>query len=83
MAVPTASHIASDLVAEAGDEIVETAHEIVETADEIIDGADDIVETLMEDVAGSGAANQVWDVVLLPGRFCVRVASGVLKRDDG
>ena len=42
-----------------------------------------VVEALMEDVAGGGAVNQVWDVVLLPGRFCVRVASGVLKRDDG
>ncbi len=75
VAVPMAIHIASDLAAEAGDEIVETA-------DEIIEGADDVVEALMEDVAGSGAVNQVWDVVLLPGRFCVRVASGVLKRDD-
>ena len=76
VAVPVVSNIASGLAADAGDEIVETI-------DDLIEDADDIVAELTDDIPGSAAVNQMWDVVLMPGRFAVRVASGVLKREDG
>jgi hypothetical protein len=66
-AVPVAGDVASGVV-DAGEEIIETA--------------DDIVESLTENVPGGGVVNQVWDVVLMPGRFGVRVATTVLRRGD-
>lgn len=55
---------------------------VVDAGDEIIESADEIVESITEDVPGGGVVNQVWDVVLMPGRFGVRVATTVLKRGE-
>ncbi len=55
---------------------------VVDAGDEIIESADDIVESITEDVPGGGVVNQMWDVVLMPGRFGVRVATTVLKRGE-
>ena len=41
----------------------------------------EFVEEIVEDLPGGGVVNQVWDVVLAPGRFGIRVATTVLKRD--
>jgi hypothetical protein len=43
------------------------------------DCSDPIVEELSEQVPG-GVVNQVWGVVLMPGRVGIRVATTVLKR---
>ncbi len=55
---------------------------VVDAGDEIIESADEIVESITEDVPGGGVVNQMWDVVLMPGRFGVRVATTVLKRGE-
>ena len=47
---------------------------------DIIEGADEIVEALTEGVPGGSVVNQMWDVVLMPGRLGVRVATTVLRR---
>jgi hypothetical protein len=60
----------------------EVADDIVEAADDLIDDIDDAVESLVEDVPGGGVVNLVWDVVLLPGRAGVRVATTVLRRGE-
>jgi hypothetical protein len=57
---------------------VPSAGGIVETA---FDASDAAVEALVEDVPGGSAVNQIWGVALMPGRFGLRVATTVFKRD--
>ena len=66
-AVPIAGDMAGDVV-EAGQDLLETS--------------DEMVEAMAEDLPGGGVVNQMWDVVLMPGRFGFRVATTVLKRGD-
>ena len=54
---------------------------VLDAGDDILDSADDMVESIVEDVPGGGVVNQIWDVVLMPGRLGVRVATTVLKRE--
>jgi hypothetical protein len=70
--------IALAAVPTAGD----VAGETVEAAEELIETADQIVETIAEGVPGANVVNQMWDVVLLPGRLGIRVATTVLRRSD-
>jgi hypothetical protein len=49
---------------------------------EEIGTADELVEAMAEDLPGGGTVNQMWDVVLMPGRFGLRVATTVLKRGE-
>ena len=42
---------------------------------------DDMVEGIVDDLPGGSVMNQMWDVVLMPGRFGVRIATTVLKRE--
>jgi Putative Actinobacterial Holin-X, holin superfamily III len=55
---------------------------VVDAGDDLIEGADEFVETFTEELPGGGVVNQMWDVVLMPGRFGVRIATTVLKRGD-
>ena len=55
---------------------------VVEAGEELMDSADEIMDTLAEEVPGGGVVNQIWDVVLIPGRLGVRVATTVLRRTD-
>jgi Putative Actinobacterial Holin-X, holin superfamily III len=61
---------------------VPTADGIVDVGEDLIEGADDLVESMVEELPGAGVVNQVWDVVLAPGRFGIRIATTVLKRDE-
>jgi hypothetical protein len=70
--------IATASVGAAGD----MAGDVVEAGDGLLDTSDEIVEAITEDIPGGGVVNQVWGVVLLPGRLGVRVATTVLRRDD-
>ena len=53
---------------------------MVDAGGDLIEGADEIVEALTEGVPGGSVVNQMWDVVLMPGRLGVRVATTVLRR---
>lgn len=55
---------------------------VVDAGEELIEDADEMVEAITEDLPGGGVVNQVWDVVLMPGRFGVRLATTVLKREE-
>jgi hypothetical protein len=57
---------------------VPSAGGLVETA---FDASDAAVEALVEDVPGGRAVNQIWDVALMPGRFGLRAATTIFKRD--
>jgi hypothetical protein len=56
---------------------------VVDAGDDLLDASDDIVESIAEDLPGGSIVNQVWDVVLMPGRFGIKIATTVLKRGDG
>jgi hypothetical protein len=57
---------------------VPSAGGLVETAFDVSDAA---VEALVDDVPGGRAVNQIWDVALMPGRFGLRFATTIFKRD--
>jgi hypothetical protein len=56
--------------------------EVVDVGGDLIEASDDMVEGIAEDLPGGGVVNQMWDVVLMPGRFGVKVATTVLKRGE-
>lgn len=55
---------------------------VVDVGDDLLEASDDIVESLAEDLPGGSIVNQVWDVVLMPGRFGIKIATTVLRRSD-
>ena len=70
--------IASASVAVAGD----MADDLVETGEDLLESSEEIVEAIAEDIPGGGVVRQAWSVVLMPGRFGIRVATTVLRRGD-
>jgi hypothetical protein len=70
--------IATAAVPIAGD----MAGDVVEAGQDLLENSDEIVEAMAEDLPGGGVVNQMWDVVLMPGRFGFRVATTVLKRGE-
>jgi hypothetical protein len=74
--------IATASVGAAGDMAGDMAGDVVEAGESLLDTSDEIVEAITDDIPGGGVVNQVWGVVLLPGRLGVRVATTVLRRDD-
>ena len=53
---------------------------VVEVGATVLEVSDDAVEAIAEDLPGGSVVNQAWDVVLMPGRFGVKVATTVLRR---
>jgi Putative Actinobacterial Holin-X, holin superfamily III len=70
--------IATAAVPIAGD----MAGDVVEAGQDILESSDEIVEAIADDLPGGGVVNQMWDVVLMPGRFGLKVATTVLKRGE-
>jgi hypothetical protein len=70
--------IAAAVVPSAGD----MAGGVVGAGQNILETSDDVVEAIAEGLPGGGVVNQVWDVVLMPGRFGLKVATTVLKRGE-
>ena len=76
-----AIEMAAAAVPLAGDIATDVAGGVVEMSDDLLEASDDIVEAIADDLPGGSVVNQIWDVVLIPGRFGVRVATTVLRRD--
>jgi len=70
--------IAAAAVPMAGD----MAEGVVDAGSDILEASDDMVESIAEDLPGGGVVDQMWDVVLMPGRFGLKLATTVLKRDE-
>ena len=68
--------IATASVGMAGD----VAGDVVEAGEDLLENSEEIVEAIAEDLPGGGVVRQVWSVVLVPGRFGIRVATTVLRR---
>jgi hypothetical protein len=58
------------------------AGDAVEAGQDILESSDEIVEAIADDLPGGGVVNQMWDVVLMPGRLGLKVATTVLKRGE-
>jgi hypothetical protein len=56
--------------------------DVVDVGGDLLEASDDMVEAIAEDLPAGGVVNQMWDVVLMPGRFGLRVATTVLKRGE-
>jgi hypothetical protein len=54
----------------------------VDIGRDFLEASDDMVEAIAEDLPASGVVNQMWDVVLMPGRFGIKVATTVLKGSE-
>jgi hypothetical protein len=63
-----AGDVAGDVLAGAGEGVLDTSEQIV--------------EALTEDIPGGSVVSQVWGVVLIPGRFGVKVATTALRRGN-
>jgi hypothetical protein len=70
--------IASASVSVAGD----VAGDVVDAGSDILETSDQIVEAIAEELPGGSVVNQMWDVVLAPGRFGVKAATTVFRRAD-
>jgi hypothetical protein len=64
----------------AGEVVGGVAISVVEAGDTVLEVSDEVVDAIAEEIPGGGVVAQVWDIVLIPGRFGVRVATTVLRR---
>jgi hypothetical protein len=70
--------IASASIGVAGD----VAEDAVGAGEDLLDASEEIVDAIAEDIPGGSVVSQVWDVVLVPGRYGIKVATTVLRRGD-
>ena len=68
--------IASASVAVAGD----VAGNVVDAGSDLLETSDQVVEAITEDLPAGSVVNQMWDVVLMPGRVGVKAATTVFRR---
>ncbi|HEY7196992.1 MAG TPA: phage holin family protein [Gaiellaceae bacterium] len=73
-----AKEVATAALPVAGD----VAEGVLDAGEDLLEGADELVDTITEDLPGGRVVNQILDVVLMPGRFGIRIATTVLKRSD-
>jgi hypothetical protein len=73
--------LASAAVPMAGDLAGDLAGSVVDAGDDLLDASDEIVEALAAEIPAGSVVNQIWDVALMPGRFGLRVATTVLRRE--
>ncbi|MGN6168178.1 MAG: hypothetical protein ACTHQQ_08395 [Solirubrobacteraceae bacterium] len=76
--VAVAGDVAGSVVEAGGD----TAADAVEAGGDLLEASDDIVESMTDDLPAGSVVNQVWDIVLMPGRFGVKAATTVFRRAD-
>jgi len=55
---------------------------LVEVGGDMLESSGEIVEAVADEIPGGGVVNQMWDVVLTPGRLGLSVATTVLKRSS-
>jgi hypothetical protein len=68
------------LAAAAADQMVDSVGDI---GDELLEASEDVVETIAENVPGGGVIGQMVDVMLIPGRVGLRVATTVFRSEGG
>jgi hypothetical protein len=63
--------------------MVEVGEDMVDATDTVIEKADEITDAIEESVPGGIVINRVFDFVLVPGRFGIRIARSVLSAGPG
>jgi hypothetical protein len=79
-ALPVAMSVAGAMAAEAAAVAADVAGDAVDAGSDLIEASDEIVESITVEMPGGRLVNQVWDVVLTPGRWGVKVVTTVLRR---
>jgi hypothetical protein len=79
-AMPVAMSVAGAMAAEAAAAAADMAGDAVDAGSDLIEASDEIVESITVEMPGGRIVNQVWDVVLTPGRWGVKVVTTVLRR---
>jgi hypothetical protein len=74
--------VAVEIAAAAVPAAGELAGGVIDAGDDLLDASDEIVEAIAAEIPAGGVVNQIWDVALIPGRFGLRVATTVLRRDS-
>jgi Putative Actinobacterial Holin-X, holin superfamily III len=69
--------IAAAVVPSAG----EVAGGMLEAGDALLDASDEIVDAIADELPAGSVVNQIWAVALIPGRFGLRAATTVLRRE--
>jgi hypothetical protein len=72
--------IATAAIPQAGEVAGDVAVGVIEAGDTVIEASDEIVDAIAEEIPGGGVVATAWDIVLIPGRFGVRVATTVIRR---
>jgi hypothetical protein len=55
---------------------------VVGAGEGLLEASDEIVDSIIDELPAGSVVNQIWDVALMPGRFGLRVATTVLKRES-
>ena len=76
------SAVVHSAVGEVEDVVDSLGNAAAEVGGEILDASEDIVEAIEAEFAAGGAVGQAIDVVLFPGRLCLRIATTVLRGDS-
>jgi MFS family permease len=71
--------VAREAGAQIASAVVPLAGGVAEVGDNLLEAGDEIMDALEDEMPAGGAVGQVVDLVLLPGRFGIRVATTVLK----
>ena len=75
-----ASAVASEAEERIAGAVVPIAGGIVDAGEDVLEATSEQLEDLVEQVPDASAAGQMIDLVLLPGRVGIRVATSVLRR---
>jgi hypothetical protein len=79
--VPLARGAAARMATEMGGDLEDEAvGEVENVGRELVEESEEVVEHIAGEVPGAGVINQIWDVVLIPGRTGVRLVTTVLRR---
>ena len=74
--------VAADVVVDVADAAGDVAGGVVDVGGDILEASDEVVDQIAENLPAGSVVSQMWDVVLMPGRMGVRVATTVLRRGN-
>jgi hypothetical protein len=78
-----AGAVASEAGALVADAVVPLASDAVDIGEDVLDTFDDVTDAIEERVPGGGVINQVADLMLLPGRYVLKVVGTRVEPDQG
>ena len=81
-AQPCRFPLAQEAGALVADAVMPLASRAADVGEEVIDAVDDVTDAIEERVPGGGVINQVADLMLLPGRYVLKVVSPRVEREE-